>query len=82
MYIYALIGFPSFLVFAEPENLGHREVPKSNNKLHWQGNPEMTTPGEKGAALIYFSVVFMIFLVPGDTKACKKTEGRDLKEKQ
>lgn len=76
------MGFPSFLVLAEPENLGHGEMSKSNSKLHWQGNPEMTTPGEKGAALTYLSVGYMIFLVPGDTKAWKKQEGRDLKEKQ
>jgi len=76
------MGSPSFLVFAKPESLGHGEVPTSNSKLHWQGNPEMTMPREKGAALTYLSAGFTIFLVPGDTKVWKNQEDRDLKEKQ
>lgn len=72
------MGFPSFLVLAKTENLGHGEIPKSNSKLHWQENPEM--PGEEGAALTYLSdfwlfVLFfffsMIFLVLGTLRVEK-----------
>jgi len=50
------MGFPSFLVFAKTENLGHGETPKSNSKLPWQEKPEM--PGEEGTALTYLSAFF------------------------
>lgn len=50
------MGFPSFLVFAKTENLGHGVTPKSNSKLPWQEKPEM--PGEEGTALTYLSAFF------------------------
>lgn len=65
------MGFPSFLVFAKTENLGHGVTPKSNSKLPWQEKPEM--PGEEGTALTYLSAFFlMIFLGPWNTNCGRK----------
>lgn len=79
MYLYALIEIFSF-VFAEPKNLSHVGISKSNSILSWQGNLEITTSGKKDATLTHLSVGFMIFLFLGTPCCTQNTSfGRDLK---